>query len=110
MNRQEIGLDVFLKFARVAKYSKNLWRDWSCAGFIINNSVVLAVILLLTIPVLANSAPAAFTDKFITCKFYVGQKFSFTFKFQYLQIPVKLFYCQDPVPAISITCKFIQPI
>ena len=61
------------------------------------------------IPVLANSTSAAFTGKFITCIFHAGKKICFTSKFQYLQIPVKRIYCQNPVPAISITCKFIQP-
>ena len=44
---------------------------------------------------------------FITCKFHT---FTFTGKFLYLHIPPKCYlYCQNPLLAGSINCKFTHP-
>ena len=52
------------------------------------------------IPVLANSTPAAFTGKFITCNFHAGKKLF------YFQIPVLANSCQAYLLSESSTCNF----
>jgi len=58
------------------------------------------------IPLLVNSTGLPLPPNSIACKF---PQDDFTVKVHYMQIPRQPIYCQNPLLADSITCKFTQP-